>query len=205
MKRHKHAGRLAGAFAFGAFLVIAGCVLGTTYAWLSTNGWFQAWSRVAAPPERAVGILAISGPALWVRTQSGAVYHNAFADTCATDCWFAVVEVPATLERDPEVREVRAKTCVTPPPALGAVERVAECQRSFWLDYDTIYIRRSSGALLVWRFTSGGEWGYIDYLSGMLIGAVGLLGLGAGGLAMKAVVRWIKKRQVPRMAGRLRA
>jgi hypothetical protein len=181
--------------------LLVGGVAGFGLAWLFENGWFEGYARVAAAPEPVARIRMINQSEVWVEAESGALYHNPVADTCVADCWLAVVELPAAPVLDDEVRQVFSEPCVAPPPALGAVERVAECQRAMWWDWNTVYARQRSGDLRVWRFTSGGEFSFLMYPLGVIFGAVGLFSLVLVVILIEAVWRWLARRRAVAGAG----
>jgi hypothetical protein len=175
--------------------LLVGGVAGFGLVWLLQNGWFEGYARVAAAPEPVARIRLINQSEVWVEAESGALYHNPAADTCVADCWFPVVELPAAPALDDEVREVFTAPCVAPPPALGAVERMAECQRAMWWDWNTVYARQRSGDLRVWRFTSGGEYSFLLYPLGGIFGAVVLFGLALVIIVIEAVWRALSRRR----------
>ena len=174
--------------------LIVGGGLGFGLAYFYENGWYEGWAQAATPPEPVARIRLINRSEVWVEAESGALYHNPLADTCAADCWFAVVELPAPVI-DEEVREVFAELCVTPPPLSGSVERVSECQREQWVDYNAVYALQSDGTLRVWRYTSGGEWVALTYLLLIVVGAVGLFVVALVVLILQAVVRGLARRR----------
>lgn len=172
---------------------IVGCVAGFGLAFLFESGWFYGWRPVATPPEPAAAIHAISGTEVWIETASGQLYHNAAAQACAADCWEAVAAV-VTPPPDPDIRNVLPRTCVTPPPLLGAVQTVAECQVSQWVDFNTAYARRGNGSLMIWRFTSGGEWVGFSYVLLSLFGAVALFILALAAIIVVWLIGDIRRR-----------
>jgi len=147
---------------------IVGGAAGLGLAFLLESGWLvQGWQPVASPPEPPARLRALSGENLWIEAASGQLYHNVAADTCASDCWTPVPDITLP-ELDDEIRLVRPQPCVTPPPSLGTVETLGECQVTQWVDFNTVYARGRNGSLRVWRFTSGGEWVGLTYI--LLIG-----------------------------------
>ncbi len=174
--------------------LVVGGGLGYALAFVWENGWFEGWTRVAAAPEAIASLRAINGSAVWVEAQSGTLYHNAVADVCETGCWVRVPEAPVEFVPDPEINQVFTEACVSPPPLLGAVERKAECQRADWVDFNTVYARRGSGALVVWRFTSGGEWVFVTYMLGIFGGAVSLFVLILVSMLLQGLLRWLSRR-----------
>ena len=180
-----------------ALATLLGGVLGFAVIYLFLNGWFQSWTRVAEPPEAIASIRLISGPQVWVETRSGALYHNPAADTCQANCWTSVLSLPAELPPLPEINTVFPETCVSAPPLLGAVERKAECQRADWIDYNTVYARRASGALLVWRYESGGEFTVLLFPIGVILGAAAFFVLAAALLLVQGLARMARQRARP--------
>lgn len=174
---------------------VAGGLLGFGVAFLFENGWFWGWQRVAPAPERIAGLRLVNRSEVWVEAASGALYYNPAADTCQADCWASVAAVPAEPERDTEVLDVFPRPCVRPPPLVGVVERMAECQREQWVDFNTVYARRRNGDLFVWRFTSGGEYGFLMYPLLSLFGAAVLFVIALFGILIDALVRWLRRRR----------
>ena len=175
--------------------LIVGAVAGFGLVWLFLNGWFEGYAPVAAPPEPVARIRLVNDTEVWVEGTSGALYHNPAANTCAVDCWVTVAELPAAPALDEEVREVFAEPCGTPPPALGAVERVGQCQRYMWWDWSVVYARWANGDLRLWRHDTGGEYTFLMFPLGMIFGAVVLGTLALLGVVIEAVWRWAAKRR----------
>lgn len=179
-----------------ALACIVGGGLGFGLAYVYENGWFTGWAQAATAPEPIARIRQINRSEVWGEAESGALYHNPFADTCVADCWFAIVELPAPVI-DEEVRDVFAEPCVTPPPLSGSVERLSECQREQWVDYNAVYALQRDGTLRVWRYTSGGEWVALTYLLLIFVGATVVFVIALVVLILQAVVRGLATRRAP--------
>jgi hypothetical protein len=177
---------------------VAGGLLGFGLAFLFENGWFWGWQRVAPTPEPVASLRLINRSEVWVGAASGTLYYNGAADTCEANCWASVAAVPAEPARDDEVLDVFPRPCVRPPPLLAVVERLAECQREQWVDFNTVYARRRNGDLFVWRFTSGGEYGFLMYPLLSLFGAAVLFVVALMAVLVDALVRWLRRRRAAR-------
>lgn len=173
---------------------VVGGAIGLLLAFVLQSGWLRPWWPVALPPEPPAAIRAVSDQGLWVVSPSGRLYFNSAPDTCLADCW---AEVEGVVEPPPnkEVRRVLPHTCVTPPPLLGAVETVGQCQVGVWVDYNIAYARRSNGSLLGWQYWSGGEYGPLVYLLFPLIGAVVFFVLALLLILVLALLSWLRRRR----------
>lgn len=128
-------------------------------------GWF-VWQTVERSPEKVVSIIAIKGSSIWIRGSSKTIYYNEASDKCQKDCWVIVTE-PPTEEFLKEFSVDRSITnCSLAPPLLGAIMSMAECRRTIWQDFDSVYVLRFDGNIVSWHFKSGGEW---EYLCGELL------------------------------------
>jgi hypothetical protein len=179
-----------------ALALLIGGLLGFSLAYVIENGWLESWEPVAATPEPVARLRQVDRDEVWVEGASGALYHNAAAHECTANCWAPVEALPPPPAPDgDELREVLTATCVRPPPLFGAVERLAECQRETWLDYNTVVARRGNGELVMWQFVSGGEYGFLLFPLGVIFGAATFFVVALLVVIVDAVVRWARRRR----------
>ncbi len=162
---------MAKRFAILLLAAISGGALGLALAYLGLSGFFVAWRPIAKPPELASRILALSGPSVWVQTSTGVIYFNASSFDCQRECWTVVAEVPSGYTQPAGVNQILPTTCASPPPFFGALDQKGDCWRGVWQDYNTAYALRRDGSMWLWRFVSGGEWGFITLVFATCTGA----------------------------------
>jgi hypothetical protein len=159
-----------------AVLIIApiiGAALGYLLVIALDNGWFKSrWQMIATPPGEGLQLVALSGDSLWVQSDTGAIYYNENASTCKSDCWREVPQVPALPVVGSNESTVTGEACAPPLPLSGVTERLSECRRTMWVDYNFTFALRKDGSIYLWQAEIYKEWAFVILVVGVCGGAI---------------------------------
>jgi hypothetical protein len=152
---------------------IIGAVLGYLLVIALTNGWFSSrWQMIEKPPGEALHLVALNQDSLWIQSDSGTLYYNENSSTCKSDCWLEVPEIPALPIVGPNESTVTGEACAPSMPLIGVVERISECRRTMWADYNFTFALRKDGSIYLWQADLYKEWTVVILFVGVCGGAI---------------------------------
>jgi hypothetical protein len=152
---------------------ILGAFLGYLLVIALNNGWFKTrWQVIEKPPGEGLHLVALSQDSLWVRSDTGAIYYNENASTCASDCWVEVPEIPHITVLGPNETAVTSGACAPALPLSRVVDRLSECRSTLWIDYDFTFALRADGSIYLWQAELYKEWAFVLLVIGVCGGAM---------------------------------
>jgi len=152
---------------------IIGAVLGYLLVIALTNGWFSSkWQMIEKPPGEVLHLVALSQDSLWVQSATGTIYYDENSSTCKSDCWLEVPEIPALPIVESNESTVTSEACAPSPPLSRVTDRISECWRTLWVDYNFTFALRKDGSIYLWQAELYKEWVVVLLFIGVCGGAI---------------------------------
>jgi hypothetical protein len=152
---------------------IIGAILGYLLVTALMNGWFSSrWQMIEKPPGERVHLVAHSEDNLWVQSDTGTIYYNNDSSSCESGCWMEVPEIPDDPFAELDKSKVTKDDCAPSPPLGRVAERISECRRTAWVDYNSTFVLRNDGNIYLWQAELYKEWSVVLLFSGICIGAL---------------------------------
>jgi hypothetical protein len=174
---------------------IIGAVLGYLLIYALDSGWFRSnWQMIEKPPGEVLHLVALSRDSLWVQSDKGVIYYNEDSSTCKSSCWKEVPELPTFPIVEPYEAPVTDEACAPSPPLSGVTDRISECRRTLWIDYDFSFALRRDGNIYLWQTEIYKEWEFMLLIIGVCGGTIALFIPTAAFVLFLELLDWLSKR-----------